>query len=189
MIPQLVQQKLVRQSPIVGIEGKMYSHGHAIARKEAAELGLPVDSADDKLEQLMWELFGEYEEMLNLNLPYDPEDTLTSQNKEEQLETNVPMAAIESVGRFDVFEINALFKRRRQIPPNPQFNINLNFGLPPGLDLSQLPANFQQVIQQLMSQLSQAIPQIVQQELARQSPIVGIEGRMYGGKWKDKTVE
>jgi hypothetical protein len=127
--------------------------------------------------------------MLKLNSPYDPEEMLTSQNKEEQLETNVPMAAIESVGRFDVFEINALFKRRRQIPPNPQFNINLNLGLPPGLDPSQLPANFQQIIQQLMGQLSQAIPQIVQQELARQSPIVGIEGRMYGGKWKEKTAE
>lgn len=174
---------------IEALTEKMYSHGHAIARKEATELGLPVDLPDDKLEQLMWELFGEYEEMLKLNSPYDPEEMLTSQNKEEQLETNVPMAAIESVGRFDVFEINALFKRRRQIPPNPQFNINLNLGLPPGLDPSQLPANFQQIIQQLMGQLSQAIPQIVQQELARQSPIVGIEGRMYGGKWKEKTAE
>jgi hypothetical protein len=50
-----------------------------------------------------------------------------------------------------------------------------------------LPQNFQQVLQQLLNQLAQAIPQMVQQEIAGQSPVVGIEGRPYGGKWKEKT--
>lgn len=166
---------------------KMYSHGHAIGRKEAAELGLPVDKPDDALENLMWALYQEYETMLRLNEPIDPEELLTSQNKEDHTEELIPLAVIESVSKLDIFEINSVFRRKRQVPSNPQININLNFGLPPGVDPSKLPQNFQQVIQQLLNQLAQAIPQIVHQEIVRQSPAVGIEGRTYGGKWKEKT--
>jgi len=166
---------------------KMYSHGHAIGRKEAAELGLPVDKPEDALENLMWALYQEYEAMLRLNEPIDPEELLISRNKEEYTEELIPLAVIESIPKLDIFETNAVFRRKRQVPPNPQININLNFGLPPGVDPSKLPQNLQQVIQQLLNQLAQAIPQIVQQEIARQSPVVGIEGRTYGGKWKEKT--
>lgn len=165
---------------------KMYSHGHAIGRREAIELGLPVDKPDDDLEALIWSLYQEYETLLQLNEPIDPEELLVSKNKEEHIEQNIPLAVIESAQKLDVFEINAVFRRKRQIPPNPQININLNFGLPPGMDAAQLPANFQQIIQQLLGQISQTIPQIVQQEIVRQSPIVGIEGRTYGGKWREK---
>jgi len=165
---------------------KMYSHGHAIGRREATELGLPVNNPDDNLETLIWSLYQEYETLLQLNEPIDPEELLTSKNKEEHIEERIPLAVIESVQNLDVFEINAVFRRKRQIPPNPQININLNFGLPPGMDPAQLPANFQQILQQLLGQISQAIPQIVQQEIVRQSPIVGIEGRTYGGKWREK---
>jgi hypothetical protein len=165
---------------------KMYSHGHAIGRREATELGLPVDRPDDNLETLIWSLYQEYEALLQLNEPIDPEELLTSKNKEEHIEERIPLAVIESVQNLDVFEISAVFRRKRQIPPNPQINVNLNIGLPPGIDPTQLPANVQQIIQQLLGQISQAIPQIVQQEIVRQSPIVGIEGRTYGGRWREK---
>lgn len=166
---------------------KMYSHGHAIGRGEATELGLPVDKPDDNLEPFIWSLYQEYETLLQLNEPIDPEELLTSKNKEEHVEERISLAVIESVQKLDVFEINAAFRRKRQIPPNPQININLNVGLPPGIDPAQLPANFQQIIQQMFGQISQAIPQIVQQEIVRQSPIVGVEGRTYGGQWREKT--
>lgn len=165
---------------------KMYSHGHAIGRREATELGLPVEKPDDNLETLIWSLYQEYETLLQLNEPIDPEELLTSKNKEEHIEGLIPLAVIESVHKLDVFEINAIFRRKRQIPPNPQININVNLELPPGMDPAQLPANFQQIIQQLLGRISQAILQIVQQEIVRQSPIVGIEGRTYGGKWREK---
>lgn len=165
---------------------KMYSHGHAIGRREATELGLPVEKPDDNLETLIWSLYQEYETLLQLNEPIDPEELLTSKNKEEHIEELIPLAVIESVHKLDVFEINAIFRRKRQIPPNPQININVNLELPPGMDPAQLPANFQQIIQQLLGRISQAILQIVQQEIVRQSPIVGIEGRTYGGKWREK---
>jgi len=173
---------------IEALTEKMYSHGHAIGRKEAKELGLPIDNADNDLDEMMWALFQDYEQMLGLRTPYDFEDILTSQNKEEHTEKDVPMAVIESVASLNVFEINATFKRRRQIPANPQINVNLNFGLPPGVDPAQLPANFQQIIQQILTQISQIVPKLVQEEITRQSPIIGIEARMYGGKWKEKSA-
>lgn len=166
---------------------KMYSHGHAIGRREAAELGLPVEKADDDVETLMWRLYQEYENLLQLNETIDPEELLTSKNKDEHVEKKLPLAVIESIPKLDVFEINAVFRRKRQIPSNPQININMPLALPPGIDPTQLSANFQQIIQQLIGQISQAIPQIVQQEIVRQSPIIGIDGRTYGGKWVEKT--
>lgn len=165
---------------------KMYSHGHAIGRSEATELGLPVDKPDDDLERLIWSLYQEYEAWLQLNEPIDPEELLTSKNKEEHIEERIPLAVIESVHGVDVFEINAVFRRKRQIPSNPQINVNYTVSLPPGVPAAQLPESLRQVIQQLLGEISQAIPQIVQQEIVRQSPIVGIEGRTYGGKWREK---
>ena len=69
---------------------------------------------------------------------------------------------------------------------NINMNINMNLGLPPGIDPAKLPQNFQQIVQQLIGQIAQAIPQIVQQEIVRQSPIVGIDGRTFSGQWKEK---
>jgi hypothetical protein len=172
---------------IEALTEKMYSHGHAIGRIEATELGIPIEKPDKKLETLIWDLYQEYEAFLQLNEPIDPEELLASKNKEEHVEENIPLAVIESVQIFDVFNVKAAFRRRRQVPANPQININLNFGLPAGIDQAQLSENSQQIIQQMLGQISQAIPQIVQQEIVRQSPIVGVEGKTYGGRWIEKT--
>ncbi|GFP42599.1 hypothetical protein HKBW3C_01723 [Candidatus Hakubella thermalkaliphila] len=176
-------------SIIQALTEKMYSHGHAIGRMEATELGLPVDKPDENLETLIWNLYQEYERLLQLTEPIDPEELLTRENKEEYAIDSIPIAIVETIPKLDMFELNTLFRRKRQVPPNPQININMNLGLPPGIDPTKLPQNFQQIVQQLMGQIAQAIPQIVQQEIVRQSPIVGIEGRTFGGMWKEKTGE
>jgi hypothetical protein len=173
---------------IEALTEKMYSHGHAIGRREATDLGLPVDNPDTNTETLIWNLYQEYEQMLQLTNPIDPEELLTRENKEEFSMDNIPLAVIESIPKLDIFELNSVFRRKRQVPPNPQININMNVGLPPGIDPTTLPQNFQQIVQQLIGQIAQAIPQIVQQEIVRQSPIVGIEGRSFGGQWKEKSV-
>jgi len=174
---------------IEALTEKMYSHGHAIGRMEATELGLPVDKPDGKLEILLWNLYQEYERLLQLTEPIDPEELLTRENKEEVAIDNISIAVVETIPKLDVFELNTVFRRKRQVPPNPQININMNLGLPPGIDPTKLPQNFQQIVQQLMGQIAQAIPSIVQQEIVHQSPIIGIEGRTFGGKWKEKTDE
>jgi hypothetical protein len=174
---------------IEALTEKMYSHGHAIGRREATELGLPVDKPDERIETTIWDLYQEYEQLLQLTKPIDPEELLTRENKEEDAIDNIPLAIIESILKLDIFELNSVFRRKRQVPPNPQININMNLGLPPGIDPMKLSQNFQQIVQQIMGQIDQAIPQIVQQEIIRQSPIVGIEGRTFGGEWKEKKDE
>jgi hypothetical protein len=172
---------------IESLTEKIYSHGHAIGRKEAAELGLPVEPLNDEAEQMVWQLYEEYEAFLRLNEPIDPEELLTLQNKEEHTEGNVALAAIESEQRLDVFEVTATFRRRRAIPSNPQINLNLTLGLPPGVQPDQLPAQVQQLLQQLVQQVSQLIGPAIQAEIVRQSPVVGLEVRTFGGKWLDRT--
>lgn len=180
------QEKIEEERMTTIIEAlteKMYSHGHAIGRREAAELGLPVETPSQELELLLWELYLEYERMLRLTEPLDLEQILQSQ--EEQTLNDLRLACIESVDHLDVFEHNLYVKRRRQIPNNPQININVNLALPAGINIQTLPQNIQQLLQQLIQQVSQQISSLVQQELARQSPIVGIEARSYGGRWHE----
>ncbi len=174
-------------SIVESLTEKMYSHGHAIGRREAKELGLPVHNPSPKLEQAIWSLYLEYEKQLEKGLSLDPEELLETKDSEEFRIPNIPIAVIESSKRLDIFEINAFMKRKRQIPPNPQININLNLGLPPGFDPTKIPKDLQNIFQQLMQQVSKELPQIIQKEIARQSPVVGIEGRTYGGKWKEKV--
>jgi hypothetical protein len=49
------------------------SHDYLIGRKEAKEIGLKVKDAEPEIETLMWELYSEYERMMELNTPYSPE--------------------------------------------------------------------------------------------------------------------
>jgi len=162
---------------------KTYFHGHAIGRGEAEELGLPVVRPDDALEEKIWALYEDYESLLNLNEPLDLEETLIAQNSEETTVPGLLLAIIESAAMVDGFAATAVFRRKRQIPPNPQINVNLNLNVP-GVPVQNLPPPVQQLLQQLLAQVLPQIPPIIAQEIARQSPTVGFEGRLYGGKWK-----
>ncbi len=160
---------------------KIYSHGHAIGRREAKDIGLPVKYPDDELENLMWGLYLKYEEFLELREPIHPEIILKDQ-EQYQIE-DMPIAVIESSKKLHIFKTNVELKRKRNMPPNPQININLGLQLPPGVNPQQLPQQAQQIINQMLNQISQAIPHLVHQEIARQAPVIGIEGRALGGKW------
>jgi len=160
---------------------KIYSHGHAIGRREARDIGLPVEYPDDALENLMWELYLKYEEFLELREPIHPEIIL--RDEENHPIKDMPIAVIESSKKLHIFRTNVELKKRRNIPPNPQINVNIGLQLPPGVNPQQIPPQAQQILNQLLNQISQAIPNIVHQEIIRQSPVIGIEGRAYGGKW------
>ena len=169
------------QSIIETLTEKIYSHGHAIGRKEAKDIGLPVDSADGETEALMWKLFLKYEDFLELNNPIYPEVEL--RNQESRTLDNIPIAVIESAEKLHIFKDNIQINKNRQIPPSPQININVNLALPPEIKPNQIPQQAKKILQELNSQIAEQIPQIVQQEIVRQSPIVGIGVRSYGGKW------
>jgi len=161
---------------------KMYSHGHAIGRGEAKDIGLKVQFPDTTTEELMWRLYLLYEDHLKLNEPLDPELEIGTNEEKEIKDTEI--AIIESVKRLHVFRTNIKLKKERQVPQSPSININMNLQLPPGVQPQQLPAQIQQVIQQMLGQLQQQVAQLVAQEIIRQSPLKAIGGRVYGGRWE-----
>lgn len=166
---------------------KIYSHGHAIGRKEAQEIGLPIEMPNNELETVLWKLYLEYEKILKLNEPIDPLVTLSG--KEEEHLGEIPIAIIESENKLHIFNTQIDFKKRRQVPPSPQINVNVGLSLPPNTRPEDIPQQVQQILQQMINQISQDIPRLVQQEIVRQSPEVGIDVRIYGGKWQEHIEE
>ncbi len=164
---------------------KMYSHGHAIGRKEASELRLAVELAEPELENLMWQLYEQYEALLRLKEPLDIEAAFEGQDADELVLKNECIACIETVLRLDAFRQNVRLLRRRNIPQNLQ--INLNVGLPPGIDPQTLPQQAQQLLQQFAQQVLQIVEQAVREQIRRQLPVTGMGLRTFGGAWRDST--
>lgn len=166
---------------------KIYSHGHAIGRKEAQEIGLPIEMPEELLETTLWDLYLKYEEFLKFDEPLDPLVILTG--KEEEHLEKIPIAIIESKNKMHIFSTRIDFKKRRQIPSNPQINLNLGLNLPPNIKPEEIPQQVQQILQQMINQIAQNAQRLVQQEIIRQSPEVGIDIRVYGGKWEEYKEE
>jgi hypothetical protein len=166
---------------------KIYSHGHAIGRKEAEEIGLPIQKPRDEMEESIWRLYLRYENLLGLHEPMDPQAIL--ELKEEAHFDKIPIAVIESEKKTHLFSPKVDYRKKRQVPPNLQINLNLGLNMPPGLTPDQLPAQVQQLYQNLLNQVSQNIQQMVQEEIKKQSPEIGIDIRIYGGKWEEYGEE
>lgn len=49
-----------------------FSHGHAVSRTEAIELGLKISDSDEKLESLIWDVFQNFEEEMEMRDAFDP---------------------------------------------------------------------------------------------------------------------
>ena len=165
---------------------KIYSHGHAIGRREAKEMGLDVKYAEEEgIEGLLWKLYQAYEEFLKIEDPIDLEIEL--KGKENSALDQVPVAVIESVDKLHVFRLSMNIARKRQVPPNLQMNVNLQLQMPPSVNLQSLPAQAQQILNEMMKQISSAVPKIVQEEIVKQSPMIGFDIRPYGAKWNEEA--
>jgi len=160
---------------------KMYSHGHGIGRKEARDIGLPIIIPEEKIETIIWTLYLEYEKYLNLDNPIFAEIEL--ENEESKILEGIVLAIIESSNKLHVFKGNLGLRKNRRILPSPQINLNLNLQLPPGLQPEQIPQNAQKILQKLMNQISRTTPQLIQQEIIRQSPVVGHQVKFFANKW------
>lgn len=163
---------------------KMYSHGHGIARKEARDIGLPVNEENISIEKLIWQLYLKYEARLKLNDPLFFEKEL--EHEENKKFENIETAIIESEKKLHIHKSDHYIEKERKIPPNPNININLNFSLPPGTDIAQLPGQAQAVLQQMLSEINSQISQIIQNEIRRQSPVVRVRPQFLGGKWHEE---
>jgi ClpP class serine protease len=92
---------------------KLLAHDHIINRKEAKEtIGLNVTFAKGELEKLMWEIFTEYEKMMQLKTPY--RDSPTAQGKLRK----IPLVVFESENLRSVKNINQTISQIQLNMPN-----------------------------------------------------------------------
>lgn len=161
---------------------KMYLHGHGIGREEAKEIGLQVENANNTEEDLFWNLYLSYENLLKLDANPDPESYFPA-GQDEYREPDTSIACIESLQQLHLFKGELELKRIHEIPPQPTINVNFGLQLPPGVQAPEIPQQIQQAIQQLLQQGAQAIRDQVVAEIARQSPVVGLRTHILGGKW------
>jgi hypothetical protein len=99
------------------------SHQYLINRKEAKGLGLKVSEPARKLDELVWNLFKDYEKQLQLNIPYNPEAILGTT---ESVTTTFDRAFIESLKpkhglKTHVFRTTREIKRVQSSQPGIPF--------------------------------------------------------------------
>ncbi|MFP3869074.1 MAG: SDH family Clp fold serine proteinase [Desulfobacteraceae bacterium] len=162
---------------------KIYSHGHAIGRKEASELGLQIQKPPENIEELIWSLYEQYENLLQFRNPIDVRATLEDANNDELELQNLIIGFIESVPRSDAFKMNFRIKGVRVTPPN--VNLNLNVQFPPQIN----PENWNAQAQQLFQQLMQVISENVRKQIAGVAPMKDIITYSRHPSWQEITKE
>ena len=159
---------------------RVYAHGHAIGINEARDIGLPVDAASEDEEAAIWSLLGKYEEDLKLREPIDPIECIQTNDK---FVDDLVIAALE--GESTCFEFQGTLDVRaiRQMPQTLNVALNLNPQLPAGLDPNQLPAEAQNMLQQLVNELLPIAHESVNEALTAQAPVIGADIKFLGSKW------
>jgi len=84
-----------------------YSHDYIISRREAIDLKLHIE-IDEEIEGLIFSLFEQYQDMLELANPYSPEIAI---GEEEQNTRSFDRAVIESDNLTHVFRTNRMYRR------------------------------------------------------------------------------
>lgn len=167
---------------------KVYAHGHAIGRREAHDLGLPVVEAPGELDTALWNLMEEYEELMKLRDPVDPAEVIRTQD--EWREEGV-LAAIESTWGLHEFRGGFEVRAQRQMPANLQVNVNLPLHFPPGVNPETLPQHVQQALQQMLQAAQQGLiaqaQQAVNDALKQQAPLIGADVALRGARWRLST--
>lgn len=177
-------QERVLATIIETLAEKVYAHGHAIDAKTAKDIGLPVETANDTLDGLMWALLNDYEEELKLLRPVDPAAVVATTDLYTEPAT---IAVLESAAFIHEFKGEMQVRALRQMPPTLNVNMNLQLpGIP--LDANGQPAvATQQYMQQLLVQVQPALLQLaqgaVQEALRKQAPMQGVNASFVGGTW------
>ncbi|MDN5344870.1 MAG: hypothetical protein PWQ18_982 [Clostridia bacterium] len=98
---------------IKNLTERLYAHNHMISRREARQdIKLQVTQPSDRLEDLMWRLYLDYEADLKLLEPFNPAALLKPQ--EYSLEFEATGGIVESVPCLDAFIFNGTITRESQ---------------------------------------------------------------------------
>mgnify|MGYP000592676900 CR=1 FL=1 len=101
---------------------KLYAHNHMIARREAAEdIGLPVVYADNDLEKLMWNLYQDIAEELQMTKAFNPSEVLRG----NRTEFEVASGLVESEYGADYFIFSGVVEKKNY-PESGQINVNIS---------------------------------------------------------------
>ncbi len=101
------------------------SHQYLISRKEAkGEFGLKVSESSGRLDELIWNLYKDYEQQLQLNVPYNPEAVLGPSGSSST--ATFDRAVIESLkedgsSRTQVFRTEKEIRRVQSTQPGIPF--------------------------------------------------------------------
>lgn len=128
----------------------------------------------------MWDLLNEYEADLKVLDPIDPAAVTANADLYEEDST---IAVVESSWASIEFRGRTEIRAKRQMPQNFNLALNVALQLPAGLNVNQLPAGLQQVLQAAQQQLVQQAQQAVEDAMRKQAPIAGIEAGFRDGKW------
>jgi len=183
--PPLEERRI--ETIVQALTEKMYAHGHGIGRVEAEEIGLQVKKVDVDMENLIWNLYLSYEKEFKLQESMEPEGYFPSDSEDEYSQNEWEVALIESTEKLHVFEGRLKMKRIRRPVPTVNLSINLPLQLPPTITPETLSQDLQMVLQQFMQNAANQVRTEVMRQLAAQAPVVGVQARLIGGKWIDRT--
>ncbi len=155
-----------------------HSHGHAIGRREAKAMGLPVAEPNARIEGLLWDLYTEYERDFELldGIQRTEEHFLEA----DHVTIPTRLAAIESTSFTHEFRGSASLEAIRN--PRPiQASVNLVWP-PEALDDQGQPDPG--AVQPIVDALQSAVDQEVSRQIRAASPIEGINFRWWGA-WEE----
>jgi len=102
------------------LTSKLFFHGHPINREEAQAMHLKIIKPNQEVEELMWSLYESFEDELEMNLAYDPQQILNNLGLGEK-EILLRGACIQSVNAKHLFETKTKIMR----PPLVEVTIHM----------------------------------------------------------------
>lgn len=125
-MPQEENTKIKVEAIVGTLTEKLYSHLHMINRREAVQIGMAVQSANKELDLLMWKLFTEYNNEMELEKPFNAPQLLGQQ---PSMRVELKRAFLESQKMTDAFISEGTIGRATpgsiQLPPG--------VSMPPGM--------------------------------------------------------
>lgn len=100
---------------------KLYTHSYVISRKEAKDIGLPIEYPNEEMSSLYWLLYKFYEKELMLKEPFIPEELIVPHQKEINFEA--VGGYLESTEATDAFKFYGSIQR---IVKNDQDIVHIN---------------------------------------------------------------
>ncbi len=73
-----------------------FSHGHAVSRTEAIELGLKIAKSDQDIEDIIWKIYEDFEDEMEMKKPFDPSMIYLSNSNSQILLSPPPIANVPS---------------------------------------------------------------------------------------------